>query len=44
MGPENIEEPVIKEPAVSAGESEESVSKTAEHIEEIGRASCRERV
>ena len=35
MGPENIEELVIKELAVSAGESEESVSKSAEHIEEI---------
>ena len=35
VGPENIEEPVIKEPAVSAGESEESASKSAEHVEEI---------
>ena len=35
MGPENIEDPVIKEPVVSVGESEESASKSAEHVEEI---------
>ena len=37
MSPENIEEPVmdIKELAASAGESEESASKSVEHVEEL---------